>query len=151
MIDEKKKDRGVVLVVAIDLTTGRFALVLDPAKPEPHYWKFPGGGIEAVDVVPEHPFDDMAAAEKAAARELKEETGLTGRLLHLATISKQVPRPHMQYAYLVLGDFKDLAQIGAELEFVRDYSLEEIRALPNFHPDHVKILNLALEKLGVPR
>lgn len=144
MAQKQSEDRGAVVIVVIDQETGRFALVLDRAKPEPHYWKFPGGGVDDEDVVPERPFDDLSASRGAAERELKEETGLTAELLHLASIKK---RTHTQYAYLGLADFKNLAQFGVDGEIVKDFSLEQIRALQNFHPLHGRILDLALEKL----
>lgn len=159
MTQGKKEDRGVVFVVAIDFATGRFALVLDPAKPEPHYWKFPGGGIEEIDVDEDHPFDDRLTAENAARREAAEETGLGqngrkrsgrwkhGRLVQLLWVADIKKRTHTQHVFLGLSNFDDLITQGEEGEIVQDFSEAQIRALPNFHPQHGAILNLALEKI----
>lgn len=144
-----QKDRtasiGASVVAVIDENTGRFALVLDKAKPEPHYWKFPGGKIDKEDVNPEHPYDDHLAADNAAVREVKEETGVAVQISRLGKIDKKT---HVQYLYVGLGNFAELAATGDEGEIVKAFSLDQIKELQNFFPNHLPILELALNLVG---
>ncbi|MBP9760537.1 MAG: NUDIX hydrolase [Candidatus Pacebacteria bacterium] len=73
-MNAKKKidQRGNVLILPYyhtkDVACGvKVVLILDPSKPEPHYYKLPGGKIELTD----------ASVFIAAHRECKEETGLS--------------------------------------------------------------------------
>lgn len=157
MIDKEKLgawNPGAVVIVAIDEKTGRFALVIDRQKPEPHYWKFPGGKIELKDKHPVKSFDDHLAADHAAPRELEEETGLAceregGRFklftpFRLGTTEK---RTHTVYEYVYLADFSTLAALGDEGETVRAFSLEQIRVLQQkgaFFLPHEALLEKAL-------
>lgn len=136
---------GASVVAVIDENTGRFALVLDRAKPEPHYWKFPGGKVDPEDMVPEKPFDDHLAADNAARREVREETGLLARVMRLGKIEK---RTHVQYLYVGLADFAELAATGDEGEIVKSFSLEQLWQLENFFPPHLPILSMALARIG---
>ncbi|TSC54840.1 MAG: hypothetical protein LiPW30_306 [Parcubacteria group bacterium LiPW_30] len=143
---DKTAGIGASVVAVIDENTGRFALVLDKTKPEPHYWKFPGGKIDKEDVNPEHPYDDHLAADNAAVREVKEETGVTVRVSRLGKLDK---RTHTQYLYVGLGDFADLAATGDEGEIVKSFSLDQIRGLQNFFPNHLPILGMTLSLVGL--
>jgi len=139
------KDRGAVLIVPIDEETGKIALVMDPSKPSPLYWKFPGGGIEYMDIDPQYPFDNYLKADNAARREAREETGLTIRIMRLGRIPK---RTHTLYLYIGLADFAQMAQAGDEGEIPRAFSTEEINRLKNFMPGHQAILKMAIEKIS---
>lgn len=144
----KNEDLGAVVTVAIDGSTGRFALVLDRAKPEPHYWKFPGGKIEREDIDPKHPLDDELTADNAAKRETEEETGVNVQIVQrLEPVHKKT---HSLYPRIGLGNFEELAATGDEGEIVKAFSLEQIQALTNFMPAHVQFLEATLEFLGVP-
>lgn len=151
MFDKKNLNKtpfngGAAVVAVIDEETGRFALVLDRAKPEPHYWKFPGGKVDPEDIVPEKPFDDQLAADNAARREVREETGLNAQVMRLGKIDK---RTHVQYLYVGLANFAELAATGDEGEIVKSFSLEQIRLLENFFPSHLPLLGMALAELGM--
>lgn len=137
---------GAAVVAVIDENTGRFVLVLDRAKPEPHYWKFPGGKVDPEDVVPERPFNDELAADNAAKREVLEETGLHARVMRLGKIDKKT---HVQYLYVGLADFSELAATGDEGELVKSFSLEQLRQLENFFPSHLPILSMVLVEIGM--
>lgn len=150
MFDKNNFDKppfngGASVVAVIDENTGRFALVLDRAKPEPHYWKFPGGKVDPEDVIPEKPFDDQLAADNAAKREVLEETGLRARVMRLGKIDKKT---HVQYLYVGLADFAELASTGDEGEIVKSFSLEQLKKLENFFPPHLPILGMALAEIG---
>jgi 8-oxo-dGTP pyrophosphatase MutT (NUDIX family) len=154
MIERQKLNRpsfdlGACVVVVIDEKTSRFALVIDRSKPEPHYWKFPGGKIDKEDVDPEHPHDDQKAADNAAVRETKEETGLNVQVMQLGKIPK---KNHTLYMYMGLADFQELTATGDEGEIVKPFSLEQIKslqALGNFFPNHLPILHEALRQAGM--
>lgn len=143
---DKTADIGASVVAVVDEKTGRFALVLDKTKPEPHYWKFPGGKIDSEDVNPEHPYDDQLAADNAAVREVREETGVKVLVSRLGKIDK---RTHVQYLYIGLGDFAELVATGDEGEIVKAFSLDQIRGLSNFFPNHLPILGMALSLVGL--
>jgi 8-oxo-dGTP pyrophosphatase MutT (NUDIX family) len=138
------KDRGAVIVVAFGERTNNVALVMEPSKPLPHYWKFPGGGIEERDVDPKHPDDDYRAADRAAVREAKEETGLDVEVMRLGVIPK---RTHTQYLYIGVADFSRMAKVGGEGEIPGIFSVEEVEILSTFFPAHRPILKMAIAKI----
>jgi 8-oxo-dGTP pyrophosphatase MutT (NUDIX family) len=68
-------------------------------------WAFPGGQVEPTDADPLAPGDELAAARRAAVRELVEETGLvleTGALVPLArwTPPPEAPRRFQTWFFL---------------------------------------------------
>lgn len=141
------QDLGAVVTVPIDEKTGRFALVIDRSKPEPHFWKFPGGKIEHGDISRDHPYDDELTADNAAWRETEEETGLEVQIVRrLEPVPK---RNHTLYPRIGLANFEQLAATGDEGEIVKAFSLEQIKCMPNFMPNHVPFLKATLEFLGV--
>lgn len=144
MYEKSGKDRGAVIIVPVDEKTGRIVLVMEPSKPEPHYWKFPGGGIDPEDIDRQCPDDDLRAAFIAARREAKEETDLTVEVMRIATIAK---RTHTVYVFMGLGDVRELQKMGPEGEIPRAFSLEQIRTLTNFMSSHRPILDIAIEKI----
>lgn len=56
-------------------------------------WVFPGGRVDAEDLDPEAPSDELAAARRAAAREAREEAGLTVDAASMVPLSHWVPPP----------------------------------------------------------
>lgn len=139
-----KKDRGAVIIAVFDEKSGKVVLVKEPSRPLPHFWKFPGGGIEEEDVDPQHPLDDHLAADAAAKRETKEETGLDVQVLRLGIMPKKT---HTMYLYVGLADFEQMARTGDDGEIPQAFSVTEIEALKNFMPNHRPILKMAIEKI----
>lgn len=139
-----RPDRGAVVVVVIDEKTDQFALVPDHNK---HYWKFPGGVIQAVDVDPARPSDDDLTAINAARRETRKETGLTVELLPLCRVAKTT---HTLHAFLGLAHFGELVTSMGEEERARAVSLRQIADLcgaSKFLPAHKYYLDVALKSL----
>jgi 8-oxo-dGTP pyrophosphatase MutT (NUDIX family) len=54
-------------------------------------WAFPGGKVEAADIDPDHPGDEMNTARRAGVRETEEETELTLDASALVPFSHWVP------------------------------------------------------------
>ena len=144
MYERSGSDRGAVIVVPVDQKTGRMILVMERSKPEPHYWKFPGGSIDQGDVDPKRPHDTLRAAHNAARREVKEETGLAVEILYLGSRTKG---SHTQYIFVGLGDVGHICEMGAEGEIPRVFSAEQTRDLTNFMPSHKAILEMALKRI----
>ncbi len=142
-----KEDLGAVVTIVVDEKTGWLTLVMDPAKPKPHYWKFPGGKVAQEDIVQAHPFDDELTADNAALRETKEETGLGVQIIkRLKPVQK---RGHTLYPRIGLANFEELVAAGEEGEIVKAFSLEEIYELDNFMPNHIPFLEAMLAFLDV--
>ena len=137
-------DGGAAITVLVRHGTNDFVLVLDEAKPLPHYWKFPGGSIDQGDVDPKRPHDTLRAAHNAARREVKEETGLAVEILYLGSRTKG---SHTQYIFVGLGDVGHICEMGAEGEIPRVFSAEQTRDLTNFMPSHKAILDMALKRI----
>lgn len=165
--NSRKEDRGAVLILPIDLTTSDTVLVMDTYKPEPLYNKIVGGGIDdPEDIDPEHPLDDMRAAIKAARRELEEETGLLVELDQIEFVTRinkkahsnktHFQKTHTQYVFTALADFQHLKAYGRDGEKTLRIQPDEIcdgaggLRLRNFHPDHVNVLAMILEKIRAP-
>ena len=135
------RDRGAVLIVILD--GDKFALIQEPRKPLPHYWKFPAGRIEGKDVDRERPSDGHLAADNAAVREAKEETGLDVQVMRLGVTQR---KRHTLYLYVGVADFSTMAVQGNDGEIPRAFTLEEIEHLTDFHPAHIPILRMAVDK-----
>jgi 8-oxo-dGTP pyrophosphatase MutT (NUDIX family) len=56
-------------------------------------WAFPGGQVEPADAEPSAPGDELAAARRAAVRELAEETGLALAAEDLTPLARWTPPP----------------------------------------------------------
>lgn len=127
-------DRGAVVVVTMD-ERGRVALVFDTKKDgvngKPAFWKFPGGKVDSSDV----------DVRFAALRELEEETGLRPRAERFAQVTSIDKGNHELHVFVALvDDFADLRATGDEGEIVRAFSIEQIRNMENFFPNHRAIL-----------
>lgn len=140
------KDRGAALGVIFDADpkSNQVALVMEPGKPLPHFWKFPAGGIEDEDVNPEYPNDDQRAADNAVLREVKEETGLEAQVVRLGVLQK---REHRLYLYVGVADFRRLVKEGGEGEIPAAFPVENIDALEPFLRAHRPIWKMALEEM----
>lgn len=141
------QDLGAVLIAVIDQETGNIALVRDPKKPAPICWKFPGGKIEQVDIVPGRPHDFELTADNAARRECQEETGIA--LEKLARLSTMFKHGHSLFVRAGVGDFRNLIATGDEGEEVRSFSLAEIQKMHDFLPTHRPVLANLLEYLEI--
>lgn len=145
---DSTEDLGAALMVIIDKKTGKLVLVLDEKKHSPHYWKFPGGKTERIDIDPSHPYDDEKIADTTAKRETEEETGLQVTIIHrLKPVQKT---SHVLYARLATVENLDrLAKRGDEGELVKAFDLQEILDMDDFMPSHVDFLNEVLDYLDV--
>lgn len=140
-----RSGRGSVVTVVIDEASGNFALVKDPFKPRPHYWKFPGGGIDPEDTDTSNPRDEMLAARNAAMREAKEETGLEVKdVLFIGAIHK---KGHDLYIFAGVADFAGLAATGDEGEAVSTFTSDETKSMVDFFPNHHPVRDMVLEKI----
>lgn len=144
--NQPENNRGVVFVAPFDEKTGDVVLVMDPSKPIPLYWKFPGGWIEEGDVNLEHPDDNQLAADNAAIRETEKKTGLKVQVMRLGIMSRKT---HIVYLYIGLANFDQLVKEGEEGEIPNSFSIEGIRTLKNLMPGLRAILQMAIEKIRV--
>lgn len=121
---------------------GKTIQVSDPFKPDPVYWKFPGGKKKGEETV-----------LQTASRELREETGIeavTEKDLELISeINKSWHKnPHTLFVFKVCVDsFDGLLKFGEErnsttLE-VRLFEINKIPEMKDFFPSH----KLYLEKI----
>ena len=112
-------------------------LVKDPKKPFPPFWKLPGGrGTKA------------ETAEETAIRELEEEIGVSLAKEDLKIIHQEDKKTHMLTIFRTdLPFLPKLKKQGDEGEEIRIFSPEEIISLPDFFPNHFKIIEKQLRNL----
>jgi len=109
---------------------GKVVLVLDPEKPTPHFWKFPGGRKEHGET-----------PEKTAVRELEEETGIKVLETDISLISEISKKDHTLFVYqVVIENFNSLAKRGIEGEHTAIFFEKELANMVDFFPPHRKIL-----------
>lgn len=125
-----KKSLASHVVAVLAVTPKGIPLVRDPKKPEPKYWKLPGGhGIGSESV------------EKSAVRELKEETGIILKPEDLWVSYEEERNEHtfvlVQGTALSLAGFKGTGDEGEEVKL---FLPEEIKKLVDFFPAHKEIL-----------
>lgn len=117
--------------VAIILETpSGIPLVFDPHKPEPHFWKFPGGR--------NHPGETPG---ETAIRELKEETSVgippdALRLIHEEARGDPKGRHWFFLFWAKISNSVSISPHGAGGEMVKLFSLETIKTMPDFFPNH---------------
>lgn len=143
-----KEQPEAVLVVPIDEQTGRITLVFEEKEGRKTFWKFPGGGIEPTDTDPGIP-DPMSTAERAAKRELEEETGL--QALRLLLLGIRSGGGHRKFLFVALADFRKLKRRGNDGEIPQQFSLaqiENLKANNLFLPCHYPILDLTIQKIA---
>ena len=123
-------------IALFDLEVRRVLLILRGGEPYQGYWAFPGGFFDM----------DDADIEHTAARELEEETGLTGIPLRLLTVaSRQGRDPRGRTVAVAFVGQVDPATVapqgGDDAREARWFSLD---ALPPLAFDHEEILQKAL-------
>jgi len=105
-------------------------LVLERSKPEPHYWKIPGGKAEPSDKSILH----------TAQRELKEETGIlvgVNRIYLLSTIDKGSHDLHICTTVMLKTPEQEMLTPEDEIDEARIFSPSDI--ISELVPNH-KIL-----------
>jgi ADP-ribose pyrophosphatase YjhB (NUDIX family) len=104
-------------------------LVRDPKKPL-WCWKFPGGG----SLENEEP-------EDTAIREVEEETGLIVQKKNLKLLDKENRITHIFIFFKAnVPSLKTLKKIGNDDEEIKVFSLDEIKSMKDFFPNHRRIL-----------
>lgn len=103
---EQYKGRAQALVVR-----GGRVLMVKHRQDGEEYWVLPGGGIE-----------DGEAPEQAALRELKEECGMSGRVLRFAGYTAHSGDDGANYTYLMdAGDQEPI--LGSDPELDKDHQI----------------------------
>ena len=112
-------------------------LVKDFKKSPPLFWKLPGGRGSATEI-----------AEEVAIRELKEEIGVSLSKKDLKVIHRKDRGTHILTIFRAdLPALPALKQQGDEREQVEVFSPRAILSLPNFFPNHLKIVEQQLRDL----
>ena len=101
-------------------------LVLDPKKPIPRYWKFPGGRNEAGE-----------SPQDTASRELKEETGIQIEADKLVLLHFEERSDHNFFLFQAkLETTPTLLAHSPEGEQIQLFPREGIKNMPDFFPSH---------------
>ena len=110
-------------------------LVKDPKKRPPPFWKLPGGRGPATET-----------AEEVAIRELEEEIGVSLAKEDLKVIYREDRETHILTIFRAdLPSLPKLKQQGDEREEVRVFSPQEILSLPDFFPNHLRVVQAYLK------
>jgi len=105
-------------------------LVMDPKKPAPLYWKFVGGRSELGE-----------DAIGAARREICEELGLQLKEKDLKLLFEENRENHKFVFFgAELASLNGMLKNGNEGEEIKTFSLEQIKQMPDFMPNHKMIL-----------
>ena len=108
-----------VAVLVVNADRKEVPLVRDPHKPEPHYWKIPGGRSEPGET-----------AEETAVREIKEEVGITLDPTKLEVIHCEDRGTHLfTFFYISVPGFLGLKEKGDDGEEVSLFTLTEIQVI----------------------
>jgi len=122
-------NNGYAVAVLINSPEG-IPLIRDPKKPVPVYWKLPGGRSE-----------NGESAEAAAIREIKEEIGLVLKSEDLKILHEEQRENHTFVVYKVeLISLDGLKKQGNEGEEIKVFTLQEIKKMEDFFPNHRKII-----------
>ncbi|OGY63655.1 MAG: hypothetical protein A3I89_02875 [Candidatus Harrisonbacteria bacterium RIFCSPLOWO2_02_FULL_41_11] len=110
-------------------------LIRDPKKPSPSYWKLAGGRSEGEET-----------AEMAAQREIREELGIFIQPEDLKIIYSEDRVSHIFTLFRIkVKSLAGIKGIGNEGEEIKIFSLKQLKNLPDFFPNHRRILiNLGL-------
>jgi 8-oxo-dGTP diphosphatase len=115
---------------------GEILLVKRGVEPSKGEWALPSGFIE-IDETP----------EKACLRELKEETGLEGRIVRLVGVYSQ---ESVRYKNVVIAGYevegKGIPHPGSDSQDVQFFSAEELP--PIAFPSHLKMIKDGIESQG---
>lgn len=117
-------------VAALLVTPQGIPLIRDPKKPDPNFWKLPGGRSEGKET-----------PKQAVIREIKEEVGLAIGSEEIQIIYEEEREGHtfclFQGAPISIAGLKEK---GNEGEDVKLFLPEELRKLSTFFPPHQEIL-----------
>ena len=103
------------VIVAVD-SKDQVPLVIERSKPQPHYWKFPGGGSDGAET-----------PAQTAQRELYQETGLWLPLEAFIQIDFEDINGHGKYFFFAQTEtLESLVETGDEGEEVATFNLGEI-------------------------
>jgi 8-oxo-dGTP pyrophosphatase MutT (NUDIX family) len=146
------------IAVSAIVTDGlQVVLVLDPFKPEPLFWKLPGGrGEQDATTISEHDIANhneclpTSFEEQTARWEVLEETGLKPRrFTPLIEESRRRRKKHKFILYLAPVDtFAGILEEGDEGERVGLFDINEIEEMMDFFPPHRKLLRKVRKVLG---
>jgi len=148
MAEIKKQHASIVLLVLlkkdsplssggiVSMLESRIVLVYEPTKPNPVYFKLPGGGEDPVD---------CGDPKKTAVREIEEETGVRITEDELFLLYKEDKMSHDRYFFIAVVDYelakKSLKKFGDEDEVVLLVSITAVDDVLS-HPEHIGIINL---------
>ncbi len=123
-----KSRKGFAVAVIVNSPYG-IPLVRDPRKPQPQYWKFPGGKGHSGE-----------SPEQAAVRETEEETGIKILESQLILLDEEVRRDHFFFAFEApVMDLIGLKARGDEGEEVKLFSAEYIKRMKDLFSPHRKL------------
>ena len=117
-------------IVYVRTQSDKVVLVLDPKKPYPQYWKFPGGGKKRYET-----------SDQTATRELEEETGLVVDAHDLFPIGHVIKKNHTLFLfYATVRDLKKLKDYGNEGEWIATFDAKNLLYMEDLLPDHRQFL-----------
>lgn len=122
------------------VTPDGIPLVRDPKKPNPFWWKLPGGRSEGGET----PID-------CAIRETREETGIrltAEQLQTVATVDKGNHQVWFFRADLPVTPVEDVKEEGNEGEEIAFYPPSDILTMPHLFPNHRAVIQPILEGLS---
>jgi len=113
-------------VAVLVLTPGGVPLVMDPLKPAPRYWKFPGGRSQAAETPSE-----------TASRELMEETGIRISPNDLELLRREDRGNHEFFLFRIrLSKAVTVHARGEGDELVKLFHPEEMQQMSDLFPNH---------------
>lgn len=116
-------------VAVILETPSGIPLIMDPQKPVPRYWKFPGGRSEAGETPLE-----------TAARELREETGITLHPKDLRLLFEETRQgasgKHKFFLFYARIEDQAVSGRGTEGEMVKMFPAPALKGMADFFPNH---------------
>ena len=120
--------KGAAVAVFVESPEG-IPLVKDPKKPNP-WWKFAGGRSEAGEEAPE-----------AACREIYEELGFQLKQKDLKLLCEEKRENHNFKLYKAnLESLQGMREKGIDNEEIKVFSLDQIKHMSDFMPNHKRIL-----------